>query len=116
MSVPVTGSICCMLSAATASGICDSHSRTADIDRKEADEKGKCGNYFKIQQGLPSHSAHLLQIGMAGNAHHNSGKKQGSNDCFDQPEKYLADYLQVYSCLGHIISKDRSGHHTDQYP
>ena len=93
-----------------------SHSCPADIDGKKSDEQGNGGNYFKIQQGFPAHPANLLQIGMSCNTHHNSGKKQGCNDCFYQPEKYLADDLQMNCYLGQIISKNRTGHHADQYP
>src|SRR5947207_1557044 len=71
--------------------------RLGKIDRAQADEERNCSDSFKIQKRLDPHASNLLQVGVSGDAYHQRGKNQRSNDGLDQTQKDGTQDLQVSS-------------------
>jgi hypothetical protein len=65
------------------------------VDGQQANHQSQGGYHFKIEQGFPSHTSHLLEVGMPRNAHDQGSKQERSNDGFDQMKEDFRKHLQI---------------------
>ena len=94
----------------------DAHAGFSEIDGGQADEQSECGHDFEVNQRLDAHAAYLLEVGVAGNAHHQRGKYQRRDDGFHEPQEGIAEHLQAHGDAGRIVAQLDANEHAHHNP
>ena len=71
--------------------------RMNQIGQRGADQQGKRGNDFKVDNRLDTNAADFLQVAGAGHAADHHTKYDGGNDHLDQFEKTVAERTQAFT-------------------
>ena len=94
----------------------DAFSCAADMDGRIADEHGKRGDDFEVDEGFDAQAADFLQVGVAGDAHDENAEEQRRDDDLDEAEKDGAEELQIDRDRRPVVAKLRAGEKPDKDP
>src|ERR1700687_2933640 len=94
----------------------DAFSSAAQMNARIADEHGKGGDDFEVDEGLDAQAADFLQIGVASDADDENAEEQRGDDDFDEAEKNGSEELQVDCDRGPVVAKLRAGEKADKDP
>src|SRR5258707_13213175 len=94
----------------------DAFSRAADMDSGETGQHGDRGDDFEVDERLDAQAADSLQIGVAGDAHHEDAKEQRRDDYLDEPQKDSAEKLQVDRDGRRVVAELRASEKPDEDP
>src|SRR5258708_38073346 len=97
-------------------GQADAFARAAEVDGGQTDEHGDGGNDFEVHERLDAQAAYSLQVGVAGDAHHQNREKQRRDDDADQTEEDGAEKLELYGEGGRVVAEFRAGEQADEDP
>src|SRR5690606_2894938 len=86
------------------------------INCNKSNDQGKSGNNLKIEQRFPSHSTYLLQIRMAGNTDHKSGKQERGYDSLNQSKENLAQKAEILGEFPKIETNFHAYNHRHKNP
>src|SRR6202030_4429375 len=94
----------------------DTFSSAADMDGRIADEHGERGDDFEVDERLDAETADFLQVGVAGDAHHENAEEQRRDDDLDEAQKDGAEELQVHRDGGPVVAKLGASEKADEDP
>src|SRR5713226_9081101 len=86
------------------------------MDSGETNQHGDGGDDFKVDQRLDAEAADFLQVGVAGDAHHEDAEEERRDYHFDEAKKNRAEELQVDCDGGPVVAKLRSVEKADENP
>src|SRR5579862_7426340 len=76
-------------------GDCEAFSGAADVDRRQSNEQSQRGHNLEVDEALDTDSSDAAQIAMGSNSGDQCSKNQRRNDDLEQPQKNVAEDLQV---------------------
>ena len=87
-----------------------------DHRRKPAEQQRQRRRHLEVEERLPSEPAQILHATHAADRAHQHPEKHGRNDCANEPQKNIADKLQVRREAGRGQPERDSAHGRDQHP
>ena len=91
-------------------------SRAAQVDGGQANEHGNGGDQFEVDERFDAQPADFFQVRVAGNPHHEHGKKQRRNDDANQAQKDGSEQLKLRGRRRRVVSQFRTGKQADENP
>ena len=87
-----------------------------EVDRGEPDEERERRDDLEVDERLHSHPAHVAQVGVPRDAHHERREQERRDDGLDHPDEDLAEHAHGRAGLGPVVADRHAHDHRDEDP